>query len=918
MLLWNVEGLRSVLRTMPVNILDSDIIILTETFLTREHSIEGYYMHHVLAHQGERGRPSGGIACFIKPWLSPCKTTYQTANTLIVQTKSITVISGYFQPECTAEFIIDELSEAIAHIDPRIPTVLAGDFNCRTDKPNTKSTLVLDYITETGMALINDKSAPTYIAPNGTSVIDLVFVNNKIETSQKKIGTHTATAPMRKHLPLEVTMNIAHTDHSQELEGQCKIKRTLNQKALQKAGDNIASLQQTITQNDIETAAQHITRTITAAQTTYTQHKRRAQVWFDAECYRKRTEVLTLLHRARDFNEMGVLQEYSKARRNYKCFLRDKRAEYLESEARKIAEEALKDPYIALRPKRPTFANTIQMSTWEEHFSKIINQKDINNAFGPQERGLKTADFPLITNEEVAEAIRALKNNKSPGPDTIYNEHLKETYTILGNVWTQLFNKCIELGQTPESWREATLKILYKGKGDTNSTDSYRGIALQNTIYKLFAKILTSRLTRIIEEKLPENQFGFRKNRSTIHALRNLLNEVTDTLREPRVKLFAVFIDFSKAFDCINRTKLLQKLQDTVGEGSYLLPIIQNILQTNYVTVDDNIKKSHRITQTNGVPQGDCLSPLLFNVATIDVNSILHGLEDQMSLYVYADDMVITSRNIDALQQGFNALTTWARKNDLDINKEKTVTMVFRKGGRIKTGDCIRTEQGELEKVGHFKYLGITLQTTGTTFKIHVKERAAAALRAVNEIKSLTLLSVDTAVQLFNAKIVPIITYGIELLWEHLKISDLRIWESVKASFLKRILAVSRFTSSRLVYVLTREQFFLEELRMRYLLPSTKAYEQLLQERRQKRDAIPEEFYGTPAMIDRSWSGPNKELRHQITRYAVHGFHHKVCVNDSYHEIEDACRCKLCGLKCTRYHLELCSKVTMSLAQYAK
>lgn len=160
-------------------------------------------------------------------------------------------------------------------------------------------------------------------------------------------------------------------------------------------------------------------------------------------------------------------------------------------------------------------------------------------------------------------------------------------------------------------------------------------------------------------------------------------------------------------------------------------------------------------------------------------------------------------------------------------------------------------------------------------------------------------------------------TYGIHVVWEYLKKKDLKTWENVKANFLKRALGISRFTPSRMAYVLAREPFLIEDLRVKFLLPSTDAYKNFLQERYDKMTEIDEDFYCTSAMIDRSWTQPNQELRHVVTRFAVHGFHHKVCVRENYHTPDSTCVCKLCKLQCHKYHVIHCKKNTKSVTVYS-
>ena len=94
------------------------------------------------------------------------------------------------------------------------------------------------------------------------------------------------------------------------------------------------------------------------------------------------------------------------------------------------------------------------------------------------------------------------------------------------------------------------------------------------------------------------------------------------------------------------------------------------------------MNKSAVITQTNGVLQGDPLSPLLFNVTIYDVVRAIRGKAPQIKVYIYADDIVLGSHDRRELQIATYALENWADQNELQINKEKTEHMIFRKGGK--------------------------------------------------------------------------------------------------------------------------------------------------------------------------------------------------------------------------------------------
>jgi hypothetical protein len=213
-----------------------------------------------------------------------------------------------------------------------------------------------------------------------------------------------------------------------------------------------------------------------------------------------------------------------------------------------------------------------------------------------------------------------------------------------------------------------------------------------------------------------------------------------------------------------------------------VLKIVRNILAVNEIRIDDGVTTSKTLTQTNNVLQADPLSPLLFSLTTADA---LHEQNMKCLLYLYADDMMIAAREKNALQRAFNKLQKWKKQNEYKINKKETVTMLFRKGGRT----AVACEGDKLEMVSSFKYLGITVQTTGFTYTQHIKDRATAAIRAMQDIKNLNLLSLNTAMKLFGAKIMLILTYGLELILEHLSFKNLTTSESVKATFQRKLLA---------------------------------------------------------------------------------------------------------------------------------
>ncbi|KAJ4443565.1 hypothetical protein ANN_05238 [Periplaneta americana] len=277
------------------------------------------------------------------------------------------------------------------------------------------------------------------------------------------------------------------------------------------------------------------------------------------------------------------------------------------------------------------------MESWLKHFQVTLNPGNKDQAYDKIKPPSDKIPHP-ITKREVLSMIRKLKKSKAAGPDGIYKEFLKESTSELTTTWIELLNICVQLGEIPNAWRQITLKFLYKGKGPTNDPNSYRGIALENNPFKLLTNILNARLTRAKDWKIPEQQFGFRKGL----AVENLLKNIHEVLIKPKQKFYAVFVDYSKAFDNVNRKHMIKKLGNMEELDGHTLTLIYNILAQNVITIDDSVQKSKEVTQTRGVLQEDPLSPLLFNVMTADIIQICRP---SIKMYIYADDMLQEKRS---------------------------------------------------------------------------------------------------------------------------------------------------------------------------------------------------------------------------------------------------------------------------------
>ena len=128
------------------------------------------------------------------------------------------------------------------------------------------------------------------------------------------------------------------------------------------------------------------------------------------------------------------------------------------------------------------------------------------------------------------------------------------------------------------------MKLLYKGKGSKTEPSNYRTLAMENTQMKLLASIVNTRISMHIQHNLPDEQYGFRQNRSTTDAINKLLGHIEDS-RQQNKPLYTVFIDFSQAFNLTNRTQALTKMYTRFHIHGNILKLMESFLSENIIQI---------------------------------------------------------------------------------------------------------------------------------------------------------------------------------------------------------------------------------------------------------------------------------------------------------------------------------------------
>ena len=150
-------------------------------------------------------------------------------------------------------------------------------------------------------------------------------------------------------------------------------------------------------------------------------------------------------------------------------------------------------------------------------------------------------------------------------------------------------------------------------KGNLKECKNYRGIALLSVVVKVLNRILLTRLLKAVDEKLREQQSGFRKDRSCtdqIAALRIIIEQSLDW----NTSLFLNFVDFGKAFDSLDRVVLWNQMAHYGIPQNFI-----NIIRNSYNNMQCRVIHEGKLTESfdikTGVKQGCLLSAFLFPLA---------------------------------------------------------------------------------------------------------------------------------------------------------------------------------------------------------------------------------------------------------------------------------------------------------------
>ena len=189
----------------------------------------------------------------------------------------------------------------------------------------------------------------------------------------------------------------------------------------------------------------------------------------------------------------------------------------------------------------------------------VLDHREISNEFN--------LFFSSIVRKMNSEIVKELENGKASDIPIIV---IKKCSTIITEHICGFMNNFIEIGIFPDILKRGCITHIVK-KGDSRFLDNYRPVSTLPIFGKIYEKLIFKRVHSFLSVNniIYENQFGFRKNHSTSHAVNFAVNKVLWEL-ENKNHIIGIFIDLSKAFDTISHDKLLDKLNNYGVRGKRL------------------------------------------------------------------------------------------------------------------------------------------------------------------------------------------------------------------------------------------------------------------------------------------------------------------------------------------------------------
>ena len=276
-----------------------------------------------------------------------------------------------------------------------------------------------------------------------------------------------------------------------------------------------------------------------------------------------------------------------------------------------------------------------------------------------------------ITDEKFIKAIDELCASAAAGPDGYPAILLKNCKLALAKPLVLLWETSMDKGIVPDVLKKSLITPIHKG-GSRAEAANYRPVALTSHIIKIFEKIMRHHIVEyMVEHNLFNiNQHGFTSGRSCLSQLLEQFDVILDYIDE-NANVDVVYLDFSKAFDKVDHTIVLQKMKN-LGINGQVYTWMESFLRNRYQSVSVNGVTSDPQRVISGVPQGSVLGPLIFLLLIRDIDQdVLYSIVMSFADDTRATKSVKSINDIEKLQSDLQRIYKWTDDNNMELNDIK-------------------------------------------------------------------------------------------------------------------------------------------------------------------------------------------------------------------------------------------------------
>lgn len=374
------------------------------------------------------------------------------------------------------------------------------------------------------------------------------------------------------------------------------------------------------------------------------------------------------------------------------------------------------------------------------------------------------APAEIFTADDLLTIIAALRNGKAPGLDGVTNIMLKRLPPTAQAALIKIFNRSYQLGYWPTQFKTSIVIPVHKKGKEPTSVDSYRPVSLLSSISKLFERLVKLKLDEETARvnPLPPTQFGFRSHRSSTQQATNLAASLKIN-KSHRKSTGILFMDVSKAFDSVWHAGLIRRLAD-YGYVNHLIKLIAVYCHDRHFLVKVKGARSALKPIPAGVPQGGCLSPVLYNIYTSNINF------GQAEGLTYADDTAIIHRGVvgnaivKRLASSAAKFNSQLNKWHIKVNAAKTEFLFVPPDRKRRRAPTIPLAIGGvlIEQSSIARYLGVLFDNK-LTFNGHclsIKGKAVATIISLYSIFRNNLLPYSHRRSLVKSVLHPIMFHS--------------------------------------------------------------------------------------------------------------------------------------------------------------